>query len=117
MKGYVVDLLRSGKIRRSNSAFGASLFFLKHKESLRAVLDYRALNRITKRNNYPLPRADEMLDRLGKARPFFKLDLKTGFHHIRVRVGGYRETAFNTKYGQFEYLVMPMELQNAPATF
>ena len=117
VKGYVVDLLRSGRIRRSKSPFGASLFFVKHKGSLRAVVDYRALNRITKRNNTPLPRADEMFDRLGKARVFSKLDLKTGFHQIRVRPEDIEKTAFNTKYGQFEYLVMPMGLCNAPATF
>ena len=80
-------------------------------------MDYRALNRITKRNNAPLPRSDEMFDRLGGARYFSKLDLKTGFHQIRVKPEYIEKTAFNTKYGQFEYLVMPMGLCNAPATF
>lgn len=116
-KEYVVDLIRNGKIRRSKFPIGASLFFVKHKGSLRGVVDYRALNRITKRNNAPLPRADEMFDRLGEARVFSKLDLKTGFHQIRVKPEDIEKTAFNTKYGQFEYLVMPMGLCNAPATF
>ncbi len=80
-------------------------------------MDYRALNRVTKRNISPLPRCDEMFDSLGNARIFSKLDLKTGFHQIRVKEKDVEKTAFNTKYGQFEYLVMPMGLCNAPATF
>ena len=117
-KEYIQDLLKKGKIRPSKSPYGASLFFVKEKgKSLRGVVDYRALNRITKRNNTPLPRSDEMLDQLGGARVFSKLDLKTGFHQIRVRPEDVEKTAFNTKYGQFEYLVMPMGLRNAPATF
>jgi hypothetical protein len=84
---------------------------------LRGVVDYRALNRIKKRNNTPLPRSDEMFDRLGGAVVFSKLDLKTGFHQIQLRPEDIEKTAFNTKYGQFEYLVMPMGLCNAPATF
>lgn len=117
VKKYVVDLLRNGKIRRSKSPFGASLFLVKDKDKLRAVVDYRALNRITKRNNAPLPRPDEMFDRLAGAQYFSKLDLKTGFHQIRVKPEDIEKTAFNTKYGQFEYLVLPMGLCNAPATF
>ena len=76
MKGYVEDLLRSGRIRRSKSPFGASLFFVKNKGSLHAVVDYRALYPIKKRNITILPRADEMFDRLGKGIVFSKLDLK-----------------------------------------
>lgn len=117
-KEYVVDLMKKGKIRPSKSPYGAPLFFVKDGDKpLRGVVDYRALNRITKRNNAPLPRSDEMFDRLGGARVFSKLDLKTGFHQIRLRPEDIEKTAFNTKYGQFEYLVMPMGLCNAPATF
>ena len=91
---------------------------MKDKEKpLRSFVDYRAFNRITKRSNAPLPRSDEMFDRLEGAMVFSKLDLKTGFHQIRVRPDDIETTAFNTKYGQFEYLVMPMGLCNAPATF
>ena len=118
MKDYVEDLLKKGKIRPSKSPYGAPLFFIKEKDKpLRGVVDYRALNRITKRNNTPLPRSDEMFDILGEARVFSKMDLKTGFHQIRVKPEDIEKTAFNTKYGQFEYLVMPMGLCNAPATF
>ena len=84
-KEYIQDLLKKGEIRPSKSPYGASLFFVKEKgKSLRGFVDYRALNRITKRNNTLLPRSDEMFDQLGGARVFSKLDLKTGFtwmHH------------------------------------
>lgn len=117
VKHYVESLLKSGKIRRSSSPYGAPLFFVKEGDKLRGVVDYRALNRITKRNNAPIPRSDEMFDRIGGAKYFSRLDLKTGFHQIRVRNEDIEKTAFNTKYGQFEYLVMPMGACNSPATF
>ena len=117
-KEYVQDLPKKGKIRPSRSPFGAPLFFVKTKDKeLRGVVDYRALNRITKRNNAPLPRSDEMFDRPGGPKVFSKLDLKTGFHQIRFRPDHIEKTAFDNKYGQFEYLVMPMVLCNAPVTF
>ena len=108
-KEYVDMLIRKKKIRPSKSPYGAPLFFVKEKNNrLRGVVDYRALNRITKKNSTPLPRSDEMFDRLGEATVFSKMDLKTGFHQIRVKPEDIEKTAFNTKYGQFEYLVMPM---------
>ena len=116
-KEYIEDLLKKGKIRRSKSPYGAPLFFVKEPDKLRGVVDYRALNRITKKNNSPIPRTDEMFDRIGGSRCFSRLDLKTGFHQIRMRQSDIEKTAFNTKYGQFEYLVMPMGACNAPATF
>lgn len=117
-KKYVEDLMQNGKIRPSKSPYGAPLFFVKEKDKpIRGVVDYRGLNRITKRNNAPLPRSDEMFDMLGDAKVFSKMDLKTGFHQIRVKPSDVEKTAFNTKYGQFEYMVMPMGLCNAPATF
>ena len=116
-KEYVEKLLKSGRIRPSKSPYGAPLFFVKQNGKLRGVVDYRALNRLTKKNNAPIPRSDEIFDRLGGAKFFSKLDLKTGFHQIRVKPEDIEKTAFNTKYGQFEYLVMPMGLCNAPATF
>lgn len=114
---YVTDLLRLGKIRPSSSPYGAPLFFVKQKGSLRGVIDYRALNRITKPNHAPIPRTDEMFDRLGSATVFSKLDLKLGLHQIRVRESDVEKTSFKTKYGLFEFMVMAMGLRNAPATF
>lgn len=84
-KEYVESLLKKGKIRRSKSPYGAPLFFVKEADKLRGVVDYRALNRITKKNNTPIPRSDEMFDRIGGAVFFSKIDLKTGFHQIRVK--------------------------------
>ena len=117
-KDYVDDLLKKKKIRPSRSPYVFPLFFVKEKSGkLRGVVDYRALNRITKRNNVSLSRSDEMFDRIGEAKLFSKMDLKTGFHQIRMKPEDIEKTAFNTKYGQYEYLVMPMGLCNAPATF
>lgn len=117
-KKYVEELLRKGKIQPSRSSYGNSLFFVKEKDKpMQGVVDYRALNDITKRNNAPLPRSDEMFDKLGGARIFSELDLKTGFHQIRVKLEEIEKTAFNTNYGQYQYLLMPMGLCNAPATF
>lgn len=116
-KEYVTTLLRTKKIRPSISPYGSPLFFVKQKGSLRGVIDYRALNRITKKNNAPIPRTDEMFDRLSGCSVFSKMDLKTGFHQIRIHPDDIEKTAFNTKYGHYEFLVMPMGLCNAPATF
>lgn len=117
-KKYVEELLPKGKIRPSKSPYGALLFFVKDNDKpMLVVVDYCALNSITKRNNAPLPRSHEMFDRLGGACNFSKLDLKTGFHQNRVKPEDIKKTAFNTKYGQYEYLVMPMGLCNTPATF
>lgn len=90
---------------------------MKDKENLRAGVDYRALNQLTKKNNSQLPRPDEMFNRLGKAQYFPKLDLKTWFPEIRVCPEDIEKTGCNTKYGQFEYLVLPMGFFNAPATY
>lgn len=115
---YISENLANGRIRSSKSPYGAPLFFAKQEgKPLRAVVDYRLLNKITKKNNTPTPRSDEMFDILGCSRFFTKIDLKTGFHQIRVKPADVEKTAFQTKYGQYEYLVLPMGLCNAPATF
>lgn len=105
-------------IRPSKSPFGAPLLFLKSKgKPLRSFVDYRVLNRLTRRNSSPILRSDEIFDRLGGAKYFSKMDLKTGFHQIRVRPKDVDKRSFNTKYGQYEFLVISMWLVSAPATF
>jgi hypothetical protein len=118
LKRQLADLLQKGFIRPSVSPFGAPVLFVHKKEgSLRLCVDYRALNKITIKNRYPLPRIDELMDRLVGAKYFTKIDLYSGYHQIRIKEEDIPKTAFRTRYGHFEFLVLPFGLTNAPATF
>jgi len=118
MKKQLNELLEKGFIRPSKSPYGAPVIFVKKKDgSLRMCVDYRSLNNMTVKNSYPLPRIDEMFDKLHGATIFSSLDCCSGYHQIRVKENDIEKTAFNTRYGQFEYLVVPFGLCNAPATF
>ncbi len=112
------ELLAQGKIQPSISPYGAPVIFIKKKDgSLRMCVDYRLLNNQTVKNRLALPRIDELLDRLHSAKVFSKLDLTSGYHQIAIRTEDIPKTAFRTRYGHYEYKVLPFGLTNAPATF
>ena len=112
------ELLDKGFITPSTSSCGAPVLFAKKKDkTLRLCIDYRQLNRVMIKNRYPLPRIDDLFDQLRGARVYSKIDLRTGYHQLRVRDTDIPKTAFRTRYGHFEFMVMPLGLTNAPAAF
>ncbi|KAJ2914471.1 hypothetical protein MD484_g5943, partial [Candolleomyces efflorescens] len=115
---YLDDNLRKGFIRRSTSSAASPVLFVRKKSGeLRLCVDYRGLNNITKKNRYPIPHIDDLLDRTQGCKLFTVIDLKNAFNLIRIRAGDEWKTAFRTPQGLYEYLVMPFGLTNAPATF
>ena len=118
LRDYLGKKLSPGRIRESDSPVGAPILFVKKKDgSLRLCVDYRGLNAVTKKDQYPLPLIGEALDRLSTAKFYTKLDIKDTYHNIRIRDVEEWKTAFKTRYGLFEYTVMPFGLTNAPDTF
>ena len=118
LEEQIKDLLAQGFIRPSCSPYGAPVLFVPKKDGRwRMCVDYRALNKQTIKDRYPLPRIDLLLDRLGQAKVFSKLDLAQGYHQIAMAQDSIEKTAFCTNIGQWEYLVMPFGLCNAPSTF
>lgn len=112
------ELLQKGWIRPSESPFGSPILFVRKKDgSLRMCVDYRRLNAITKKNRTPLPRIEELLDIVNGSTIFTRLDLAQGYHQMRVATADIEKTAFRTRYGLFEFMVVPFGLTNAPAAF
>jgi hypothetical protein len=112
------DLLSKGFIKPSTSPYGAPVLFVRKKDgTLRMCVDYRGLNKITRKNRHPLPRIDELLDRFRGARYYSKLDLLSGYHQQRIFEPHTHKTAFRCRYGHFEFNVVPFGLTNAPASF
>nr|GFB03359.1 putative reverse transcriptase domain-containing protein [Tanacetum cinerariifolium] len=118
LKDQLQKLLERGFIHPSVSPWGAPVLFVKKKDgSMRLCIDYHELNKITIRNRYPLPRIDDLFDQLQGAMHFSKIDLRSGYHQLRVKEQDISKTAFRIRYGHYEFLVMPFGLTNAPAVF
>ena len=118
LNAYIKTYLQTGFIRPSKSPAGGPIFFDKKPDgSLRLCVDYQGPNNLSIKNGYPLPLIGESLDRLGRTKRFTQLDLTCAYHRIRIREGDKWKTAFRTRYGHFEYQVMPFDLSNAPTSF
>ena len=118
LKVQMEELVSKGFVRPSTSPWGAPVLFVKKNDgSLRLCIDYRELNKVTIRNQYPLPRIDDLFDQLQGARVFSKIDLRSGYHQLKIRSKDVPKTTFKTRYGHYEFLVMPFGLTNAPVVF
>ncbi|KAL4011129.1 hypothetical protein IC575_028176 [Cucumis melo] len=115
LKVQLQELLDKGFIRPSVSPWGAPVLFVKKKDgSMRLCIDYRELNKVTVKNRYPLPRIEDLFDQLQGATVFSKIDLRSGYHQLRIRDGDIPKTAFRSRYGHYEFIVMSFGLTNAP---
>jgi hypothetical protein len=118
LKNQLQELLDKGYIHPSSSPWGCPALFVKKKDgSLLMCVDYRPLNAVTIKNKYPLPCIDVLFDQLAGAKVFSKIDLRSDYHQIKIRPIDIPKTAFSTRYGLYEFLVMSFGLTNAPAYF
>jgi len=118
LKKQIDELLAKGFIRPCVSPWAAPVIFMEKKDGTkRLCVDYRGLNQVTIKNKYPLPRIDALFDQLKGAKVFSKIDLQSGYHQLRIKEEDIEKTAFSTRYGHYEYVVMSFGLTNAPAIF
>ena len=112
------ELLEKGLLQPNSSPCCSSVLLVQKKDgSRRMCIDYRALNKITVKNKYPIPHIADIFDQLGGAKWFTKLDLRSGYYQVRISEGHEPKTACVTRYGSYEFLVMPFGLTNVPAIF
>ena len=112
------EILKKGYICPSVSPWSAPVFFVKKKDGmLRLCIDFRQLNKVTVKNKYPLPRIDDLFDQLKDAKIFSKIDLRSRYHQVRIKEEDITNTAFRTRYGHYEFTVVPFALSNAPFVF
>ncbi|GJT95309.1 putative reverse transcriptase domain-containing protein [Tanacetum coccineum] len=118
LSNQLQELSDRGFIRPSTSPWGAPILFVKKKDgSFRMCIDYQELNKLTVKNRYPLPMIDDLFDQLQGSSVYSKIDLRSGYHQLRVRDEDIPKTAFRTRYRHYEFQVMPFGLTNAPAVF
>jgi hypothetical protein len=118
LKLQLKEMMDKAYIRPSVSPWGALVLFVKNKDgTLRICIDYRKLNKLTIKNKYPLPRIDDLFDQLGGASIFSKIELRSGYHQVRIKGEYIHKTSFRTWYDHYEFVVVPFGLTNAPATF
>jgi hypothetical protein len=118
LKKQLKELSDKGYIRPSASPWGSPVLFMKKKDgSKRMCIDYQNLNAVTVKNNYPLPRIDDLLDQLKDAKFFSKIDIRSGYHQMKIRPEDIPKTAFVTRYGQYEFTVVSFGLTNASSYF
>lgn len=118
LKEQLQDLLDKGLIRPSVSPWGAPVLFVKKKNgSFRICINYKELNKVTIKNKYPLTRIDDLFDQLKGVAYFSKIDLRSGYHQLRIGEEHILKSAFRTRYGHYEFRVMPFSLNNAPSMF
>jgi hypothetical protein len=118
LKKQIDELSEKGYIKPSTSPWGAPILFMEKKDGTRRMcIDYRALNEVTIKNKYPLPRIEDLFDQLRGASVFSKIDLRSGYHQLRIRPSDIPKTTFITKYGLYEFIVMSFGLTNAPTFF